>query len=115
MITEETKTPKVDDRYVAICSKIRVKGQELREEIFKALETDNYELAFEKMDEVVKYDRCFMLSLKMGMELVENEKKENVASAAASAALKKIEEAQKAAPSTAPQPRRGFFGKIFGG
>jgi hypothetical protein len=114
-MSEENKTTGVDDRYTAICANIRVKGGELREKVFKLLEQKKYDDCYDVVDELVKLDKCFMLSLKTGMELVENEKKEAAKATAAAAAIAKSVEAPKPAPTPAPQAPRGFFSKIFGG
>lgn len=68
-------TEQNDDRYVAICSRVKQIGNELREEIFSAVEKEDFEFAFDNLDELLKLDKIFMLSLKTGMEIVENNRK----------------------------------------
>ena len=73
---KEKREGKIDDRHVAICAVLAAMGMKMREEIFQHIEAENFEEAFLISDELVKLDRCYMLSMKTGLDMVKSAREE---------------------------------------
>lgn len=59
-----------DDRYVAICTKIKLRGEAVREEFFQAIEKDDFDVK-EHVETIRTLDFAYMVSLQKGMKIVE--------------------------------------------
>jgi hypothetical protein len=103
-----------DDRYVKICSLVKVKGEALREEAFAAIEAGDFATAIERAHTIQLIDRCYMLSLQRGMGIHEaRKKKEQDAKAAARLEELRAQEAANPGSTTIHPSRRTIFDRVF--
>lgn len=65
---EETRD---DSRYVALAAKSNLIGSELREKMFKALEDNDLDTAFERIEDIKKLEFMYVVATRIGMGIAQ--------------------------------------------